>query len=56
MTTWILYTVTMKNSYRSKKVCERGVRPMIRVLMMLVMAMTAYLVATMDEGVQIEID
>ncbi len=30
MTTLISYTVTMKNSHRSKKVCERGVRPMIR--------------------------
>ena len=29
---------------------------MIRVLMMLAMAMAAYLVATMDKGVLIEID
>ena len=41
---------------QNKKVCERGVRSMIRVLMMLAMAMTAYLAATMDKGVLIEID
>ena len=41
---------------QNKKVCERGVRPMIRVLMMLAMAMAAYLVATMDTGIIIEID
>ena len=55
MTTIISYTVTMKNSHRNTG-CVRGVRSVIRMLMMLAMAMTAYLVATMDQGALIEVD
>ena len=39
-----------------RKRCVKGVSIMIRVLMMLAMAVAAYLVATMDQGVKIELD
>ena len=55
MTTSIFYTDTMKNSHWQKGVWK-GMTSMIRVLMMLAMAMAAYLVAIMDQGALIEVD